>query len=112
MGMPIGMFKCPTELFRFNIHSGTTCSSSDFLSNLIVLLFRIRNAGLDDGGLLAHLSEATAGSLTYVDWLLPFDAARCPPKCVLLIQMNHVRSSRGVGHRCDNFVRISLTIYL
>lgn len=38
-------------------------SSSDFLSNLIVLLFRIRNAGLDDGGLLAHLSEATAGSL-------------------------------------------------
>lgn len=39
-------------------------SSSDFLSNLLVLLFRIRNAGLDDGGLLAHLSEATAGSLS------------------------------------------------
>jgi hypothetical protein len=38
-------------------------SSSDFLSNLLVLLLRLRNAGLDDNGLLAHLSEATAGSL-------------------------------------------------
>lgn len=43
-----------------------TCSSSDFLSNLLVLLMRIRNAGLSDGGLLAHLSEATAGSLNGV----------------------------------------------
>lgn len=41
-------------------------SSSDFLSNLLVLLLRIRNAGLSDGGLLAHLSEATAGSLSGV----------------------------------------------
>ena len=38
-------------------------SSSDFLSNLLVLLLRIRNAGISDGGLLADLSEATAGSL-------------------------------------------------
>lgn len=43
-----------------------TCSSSDFLSNLLVLLLRIRNANLPDGGLLAHLSEATAGSLSGV----------------------------------------------
>ena len=42
------------------------CSSSDFLSNLLVLLLRIRNANLPDGGLLAHLSEATAGSLSGV----------------------------------------------
>lgn len=41
-------------------------SSSDFLSNLLVLLLRIMNAGLSDGGLLTHLSEATAGSLSGV----------------------------------------------
>lgn len=42
---------------------GDAYSSSDFLSNLLVLLLRLRNAGIDDGGLLTHLSEATAGSL-------------------------------------------------
>jgi hypothetical protein len=41
-------------------------SSSDFLSNLLVLLLRLRNCGIPDGGLLAHLSEATAGSLSGV----------------------------------------------
>lgn len=46
--------------------SQSASSSSDFLSNLLVLLLRIRNAGLSDGGLLAHLSEATAGSLNGV----------------------------------------------
>ncbi|KAF8313299.1 uncharacterized protein EI90DRAFT_3136816 [Cantharellus anzutake] len=45
---------------------GDAYSSSDFLSNLIVMLLRIRNAGLDDGGLLVQLSEATAGSLSGV----------------------------------------------
>ncbi|KAF8310659.1 hypothetical protein DL93DRAFT_1580807 [Clavulina sp. PMI_390] len=45
---------------------GDAYSNTDFLSNLLVLLLRIRNAGLDDGGLLAHLSEATAGSLSGV----------------------------------------------
>ncbi|KAI5117815.1 hypothetical protein M0805_004945 [Coniferiporia weirii] len=45
---------------------GDAYNSSDFLSNLLVLLLRIRNAGLSDGGLLAHLSEATAGSLNGV----------------------------------------------
>jgi hypothetical protein len=38
-------------------------SSSDFLSNLLVLLLRVMNVGLSDSGLLTHLSEATAGSL-------------------------------------------------
>ncbi|KAH8093122.1 hypothetical protein BXZ70DRAFT_950158 [Cristinia sonorae] len=38
--------------------------SSDFLSNLLVLLIRIMNIGLSDSGLLAHLSEATAGTLS------------------------------------------------
>lgn len=41
-------------------------SSSDFLSNLLVLLLRVLNSGLSDSGLLAHLSEATAGSLNGV----------------------------------------------
>lgn len=41
-------------------------SSSDFLSNLLVLLLRILNTGLSDSGLIAHLSEATAGSLNGV----------------------------------------------
>ncbi|KAG8878426.1 hypothetical protein FRC20_008349 [Serendipita sp. 405] len=43
---------------------GDAYSSSDFLSNLLVLLLRMRNAGIDDGGLITHLSEATAGSLS------------------------------------------------
>ena len=41
-------------------------SSSDFLSNLLVLLLCILNSGLPDSGLIAHLSEATAGSLNGV----------------------------------------------
>ena len=41
-------------------------SSSDFLANLLVLLLRILNSGIPDSGLLAHLSEATAGSLNGV----------------------------------------------
>lgn len=49
-----------------SVHMETLDSSSDFLSNLLVLLLRIRNAGLDDGGLITHLSEATAGSLSGV----------------------------------------------
>ncbi|KAF4568665.1 hypothetical protein EYR36_010678 [Pleurotus pulmonarius] len=45
---------------------GDAYHSSDFLSNLLVLLLRIMNSGLSDGGLLTHLSEATAGSLNGV----------------------------------------------
>ena len=40
--------------------------SSDFLSNLLVLLLRVLNSGISDSGLLTHLSEATAGSLNGV----------------------------------------------
>lgn len=43
--------------------AGISCSSSDFLTNLLVLLLRVLNCGLSDSGLLAHLSEVTAGSL-------------------------------------------------
>ncbi|KAJ7706365.1 hypothetical protein B0H17DRAFT_1126035 [Mycena rosella] len=42
---------------------GDAYHSSDFLSNLLVLLIRVLNSGLSDSGLIAHLSEATAGSL-------------------------------------------------
>ncbi|XP_006464180.1 hypothetical protein AGABI2DRAFT_75124 [Agaricus bisporus var. bisporus H97] len=45
---------------------GAAYHSSDFLSNLLVLLLRILNSGISDSGLLAHLSEATAGSLNGV----------------------------------------------
>ncbi|THH15438.1 hypothetical protein EW146_g5041 [Bondarzewia mesenterica] len=45
---------------------GDAYHSSDFLSNLLVLLLRILNSGLSDSGLLVHLSEATAGSLNGV----------------------------------------------
>ncbi|KAF9032252.1 hypothetical protein BJ165DRAFT_777818 [Panaeolus papilionaceus] len=43
---------------------GDAYSTSDFLCALLVLLIRIINAGLPDSGLIAHLSEATAGSLS------------------------------------------------
>jgi hypothetical protein len=56
---------CQFVLRKF-AHVANFFSSSDFLSNLLVLLLRIRNAGLSDGGLLAHLSESTAGSLNGV----------------------------------------------
>ncbi|KAF8161693.1 hypothetical protein B0H34DRAFT_390777 [Crassisporium funariophilum] len=45
---------------------GDAYHSSDFLSNLLILLLRVLNSGMSDSGLLAHLSEATAGSLNGV----------------------------------------------
>lgn len=45
---------------------GDAYHSSDFLSNLLALLIRVMNSGLSDGGLLNHLSEATAGTLSGV----------------------------------------------
>ncbi|KAF7799191.1 hypothetical protein EIP86_010422 [Pleurotus ostreatoroseus] len=45
---------------------GDAYHSSDFLSNLLVLLIRIMNSGMSDSGLLTHLSEATAGTLSGV----------------------------------------------
>ncbi|KAG8934603.1 hypothetical protein FRC01_001704 [Tulasnella sp. 417] len=54
-----------------------TMPASDFLSNLIVLLLRIRNAGLDDSGLITHLSEGTAGSLSGVGHSTPYGNSGC-----------------------------------
>ncbi|KAF9021618.1 hypothetical protein BDZ89DRAFT_1019443 [Hymenopellis radicata] len=45
---------------------GDAFHSSDFLSNLLVLLIRILNSDLSDSGLISLLSEATAGSLNGV----------------------------------------------
>ncbi|KAG8908770.1 hypothetical protein FRB99_003008 [Tulasnella sp. 403] len=64
-----GINTTPFALFRF--------SASDFLSNLIVFLLRVRNAGLDDGGLITHLSEATAGSLSGVGHSTPYLNSHC-----------------------------------
>jgi len=52
---------------------GDAYHSSDFLSNLLVLLIRVLNAGLPDSGLIAHLSEATAGSLNGVGHSTPYE---------------------------------------
>ncbi|TFY54945.1 hypothetical protein EVG20_g9498, partial [Dentipellis fragilis] len=63
-----GVFTAATHplILRALYIDGDAYHSSDFLSNLLVLLLRIMNAGLSDSGLLAHLSEATAGSLNGV----------------------------------------------
>ncbi|KAJ7071196.1 hypothetical protein C8F01DRAFT_1206765 [Mycena amicta] len=52
-------------ILRALVH-GRPYHSSDFLSNLLVLLIRVLNAGLTERGLVTHLSEATAGSLNGV----------------------------------------------
>ncbi|THH30142.1 hypothetical protein EUX98_g4051 [Antrodiella citrinella] len=52
---------------------GDAYHSSDFLSNLLVLLLRIMNTGLSDSGLLAHLSEATAGTLSGIGHSTPYE---------------------------------------
>lgn len=68
VGLYSGLFTSATHplILRALYIDGDAYHSSDFLSNLLVLLLRIRNAGLSDGGLLAHLSESTAGSLNGV----------------------------------------------
>ncbi|KIJ12464.1 hypothetical protein PAXINDRAFT_41683, partial [Paxillus involutus ATCC 200175] len=65
VGLYSGLFTCVSHplILRALYIDGDAYHSSDFLSNLLVLLLRIRNAGLSDSGLLTHLSEATAGSL-------------------------------------------------
>ena len=70
MGMPIST---STTIANFAVLSCYLFSSSDFLSNLLVLLIRIMNAGLSDSGLLAHLSEATAGTLSGVGHSTPYE---------------------------------------
>ncbi|OJA21687.1 hypothetical protein AZE42_08662 [Rhizopogon vesiculosus] len=68
VGLYSGLFTSATHplILRALYIDGDAYHSSDFLSNLLVLLLRIRNAGLSDAGLLAHLSESTAGSLNGV----------------------------------------------
>lgn len=57
----------------FTISADVSASSSDFLSKLFVLLLRIRNAGVSDSGLLMHLSEVTAGSLSGIGHSTPYE---------------------------------------
>ncbi|OAX40788.1 hypothetical protein K503DRAFT_791177 [Rhizopogon vinicolor AM-OR11-026] len=68
VGLYSGLFTSATHplILRALYIDGDAYHSSDFLSNLLILLLRIRNAGLSDAGLLAHLSESTAGSLNGV----------------------------------------------
>ncbi|KAG2006380.1 hypothetical protein CC2G_002700 [Coprinopsis cinerea AmutBmut pab1-1] len=56
---------------------GDAYHSSDFLSNLLVLLLRLRNSGIPDGGLIAHLSEATAGSLSGIGHSTAYEELSC-----------------------------------
>ncbi|EGN92065.1 hypothetical protein SERLA73DRAFT_191640 [Serpula lacrymans var. lacrymans S7.3] len=68
VGLYSGLFTSITHplILRAMYIDGDAYHSSDFLSNLLVLLLRLRNSGLSDSGLLAHLSESTAGSLNGV----------------------------------------------
>lgn len=47
--------------------------SSDFITNLTVFVARLRNAGLSDHGLIYHVSEALAGSLTGIGHSLAYE---------------------------------------
>jgi hypothetical protein len=60
-------------LLRALYIDGDAYSSSDFLSNLLVLCARVLNAGLSDSRLVGHLSEATAGSLSGVGHSTPYE---------------------------------------
>lgn len=51
-------------LLRALFVDGASYAASDFMTNLLAFAFMLRNAGIDDQGLVEHLSEATAGSLT------------------------------------------------
>lgn len=45
---------------------GAAYDALDFVTNLLIFCLQLRNAGLSDGGLVAHLSEAVASGLTGV----------------------------------------------
>ncbi|KZO92434.1 hypothetical protein CALVIDRAFT_601440 [Calocera viscosa TUFC12733] len=69
---------------------GDAYSSTDFLTNLLVLCLRLRNAGLTDGGLVVHLSEATAGSLNGVGHSTAYEEMSCYTLAVrFLFETNH-----------------------
>lgn len=41
-----------------------TYAAEDWMTSMLVFCMMLRNAGLDDQGLMTHLSEVTAGGLT------------------------------------------------
>lgn len=75
VGLYSGLFTSVSHplILRALYIDGDAYHSSDFLSKLLVLLLRIRNAGLSDSGLLTHLSEATAGSLNGIGHSTPYE---------------------------------------
>ncbi|KIK25170.1 hypothetical protein PISMIDRAFT_97304 [Pisolithus microcarpus 441] len=75
VGLYSGLFTSVSHplILRAIYIDGDAYHSSDFLSNLLALLLRIRNAGLSDSGLLTHLSEATAGSLNGIGHSTPYE---------------------------------------
>ncbi|KAF8121154.1 hypothetical protein EV363DRAFT_1569716 [Boletus edulis] len=75
VGLYSGLFTSISHplILRALYIDGVAYHPSDFLSNLVVLLLRIRNAGLSDGGLLTHLSEVTAGSLNGIGHSTPYE---------------------------------------
>lgn len=75
VGLYSGLFTSVSHplILRALYIDGDAYHSSDFLSNLLALLLRVRNAGLSDSGLLTHLSEATAGSLNGIGHSTPYE---------------------------------------
>ncbi|KAL4077817.1 hypothetical protein J3A83DRAFT_4087667, partial [Scleroderma citrinum] len=75
VGLYSGLFTSVSHplILRALYIDGDAYHSSDFLSKLLVLILRIRNAGLPDSGLLTHLSEATAGSLSGIGHSTPYE---------------------------------------
>ena len=72
-------------------------SSSDFLSNLLVLLLRVTNIGLSDGGLLTHLSEATAGSLSGIGHSTAYEELATYSYVSLRVQRGCCSDEMGIG---------------
>lgn len=72
-------------------------SSSDFLSNLLVLLLRVTNIGLSDSGLLTHLSEATAGSLSGIGHSTAYEELATYSCVSLRVQRGHCSDKMGIG---------------
>lgn len=72
-------------------------SSSDFLSNLLVLLLRVMNVGLSDSGLLTHLSEATAGSLSGIGHSTVYEELATYSCVSLRVQLSCSPDEKGIG---------------
>ena len=53
-------------LLRAVFIDGNVFEAVDFLSNLVILTLRIRNAGIGDHSLIAQISESLAGALSGV----------------------------------------------